>query len=50
MKLLLSLLFILFPIYLSCEDNKADEDDQNEGPKSTYLFDIVYENASITNT
>ena len=50
MKLLLSLLFILFPIYLSCEDNKTDEDDKNEEPKSTYLFDIVYENTSITNT
>ena len=34
MKLLHSLLFILFPIYLSCEDNKTDEDDKNEDLKS----------------
>ena len=48
MKLLHSLLFILFLIYLSCDDNKTDEDDQNEESKSTYRFDIVWEGTGIT--
>ena len=41
---------ILFLLYLSCGDNKTDENDQNEETESTYRFDIVYENTVITNT
>jgi len=37
------LLSILFLIYFSCEDNKTDEDS-----KSTYRFDIVWEDTGIT--
>ena len=42
MKTLHPLLFILFLIYLSCEDN------QDEDTQSTYRFDIVWEDTGIT--
>ena len=42
MKTLHSLLFILFLIHLSCEDN------QDEDTQSTYRFDIVWEDTGIT--
>ena len=43
MKKLFPLLFVLFLIFWSCEDNKTDEDS-----KSTYSFDIVWEDTGIT--
>ena len=43
MKRLYPLLFISVLIYWGCEDNKADEDS-----KSTYSFDIVWEDTGIT--
>ena len=42
MKILHPLLFILFLIHLSCEDN------QDEDTQSTYRFDIVWEDTGIT--
>ena len=42
MKTLHPLLFILFLIHLSCEDN------QDEDTQSTYRFDIVWEDTGIT--
>ena len=43
MKKLFPLLCVLFLIYWGCEDNKTDEDS-----KSTYSFDIVWEDTGIT--
>ena len=44
------ILFIILITFFSCEDknHKEDEDELNEDSKSTYSFDIVWEDTGIT--